>query len=297
MNTQFKLQCSTSFPGTLVEKSNGIDYKIQKAVDYIAQFDGAVIALSAGVDSSLVALLARKSLGDHTVAATALSESLPPGELDVAKKTAEQIGIRHVIVRTYELENPDYVRNGADRCYFCKETTYRELRLLANSQGFSSILDGTHVDDLEDDRPGMKAAKEAGVKSPLLYAGFTKQDVREAAKIFGLEVWDKPAMPCLSSRIVHGEEVTSEKLSAIGEAESFIKNLTKVRNLRVRHDGSEARIEVPPEERKAFFDEKVLDQIDEYLRKLGFSKVALDLRGYVKKKGQRDTSSISLPMA
>ncbi len=281
----------------MVEKSNGIDYKIQKAVDYIAQFDGAVIALSAGVDSSLVALLARKSLGDHAVAATALSESLPPGELDVARKTAELIGIRHVIVRTDELQNPDYVRNGVDRCYFCKETTYRELRLLANSEGLSSILDGTHVDDLEDDRPGMRAAQEAGVKSPLLYAGFTKQDVREAAKIFGLEVWDKPAMPCLSSRIEHGEPVTSEKLSAIGHAESFIKNLTKVRNLRVRFDGSEARIEVPPEERKAFFDERVLDQIDEHLRKLGFPRVVLDLRGYVKKRGLSDTAEISLPMA
>jgi uncharacterized protein len=297
-DAQFKLECSRSFYGTLAAKSNrSVDHKIEKAIDYITQFNSAVVALSAGVDSSLVAQLARKSLGERTIAATALSESLPPGELGIAKRTADQIGIKHVIVETDELSNPDYVRNGADRCYLCKETMYRELRFIAEKEGFETILDGTHVDDLGDDRPGLRAAQEAGVKSPLLFAGFSKEDVREAAKMFGLGVWDKPAMPCLSSRITHGQEVTIDKLHAVGQAEAFIKGLVNVRNLRVRSDRGEARIEVSPEDRQLFFDEDLLDRIDEALRKLGFSRVVLDLRGYATKQQKTNIPEIALPMA
>jgi uncharacterized protein len=273
-----------------------VDQKIEKAIEYISRFQGAVVALSAGVDSSLVAALARKSLGNKAIAATALSESLPPGELEVARKTAAQLGMKHYIVHTNELENPAYVRNSGDRCYHCKATTYRELRTLANKHRFSSILDGTHVDDLDDDRPGLNAAREMDVKSPLLYAGFSKDDVRQAAKIFGLEIWDKPAMPCLSSRIVHGQEVTSDKLSMIGQAELFIKNLTGVKVLRVRYDRDEARIEVLPEERKLLLDENIFDRIDKHLRELGFSRVTLDLHGYREKKKVRVIPEISLPM-
>ncbi len=273
-----------------------LDAKIEKAINLIRQNKGVVVALSAGVDSSLVAKLAHKALGDRAVAATAVSESLPPGELEVAKKTAAEIGIKHVIVRTDELQNPNYAANPADRCYYCKDTLYRELRTLAEDFGLKTILDGTQMDDLGDDRPGRRAAREAGVKSPLLEAEFSKNDVREAARSLGLSVWDKPAMPCLSSRIPHGQNVTEEKLWTIGQAELFIKQLTGVRDLRVRHHGVLARLEVTQEERHLFFDADIMDQIDAKLRSLGFTAVTLDPRGYQKPHAEGPIQGIVLPV-
>jgi uncharacterized protein len=258
---------------------------------------GAVVALSAGVDSSLVALLAHKALGDHAVAVTGVSESLPPHELEIAKETAKEIGIKHLVVQTGELQNPEYASNRADRCYYCKDTLYRELRTLANGLGLEGILDGTQVDDLGDDRPGFRAAQEAGVKSPLLMASFSKADVRETARVLGLSVWDKPAIPCLSSRITHGEEVTMIKLGMIGQAELYIKELTGVRNLRVRYSNASARIEVAPEERKVFFNEAVMDQVHRALKQLGFMTVTLDLKGYSRRESTPVADQLLLPMA
>ncbi len=274
-----------------------LDHKIDTALSRIRNFDGAVVALSAGVDSSLVAFFAREALGDRAIAATGVSESLPPGELDVARRTAAEVGIKHVIIRTNELHNQNYSSNPHDRCYHCKDTLYHELRALADSLKFDVILDGTHADDLGDVRPGLRAAEEAGVQSPLLSAGFSKQDVRDAARRFGLTVWDKPAMPCLSSRIPHGEEVTEDKLVMIGRAESFIKSVTGVRVLRVRSQQSLARIEVSPEKRNLFFDANLMTRIDEELRRIGFSAVTLDLRGYSTREGSAGRQELVLPMA
>ncbi len=274
-----------------------LQQKFDAALSQIRLSRGAVVALSAGVDSSLVALLAHKALGDHAVAVTGVSESLPPRELEIAQETAKEIGIKHLVVQTYELQNPEYASNRADRCYYCKDTLYRELRTLANGLGLEEILDGTQVDDLGDDRPGFRAAQEAGVKSPLLMASFSKAEVRETARVLGLSVWDKPAMPCLSSRINHGEEVTTDKLGMIGQAELYIKELTGVRNLRVRYSNSAARIEVAPEERKLFFDETVIDQVDRTLKGLGFMTVTLDLKGYSRKERTPVGDPLLLPMA
>ncbi len=274
-----------------------LQQKFDAAVAQIRLNKGAVVALSAGVDSSLVALLAHKALGDHAVAVTGVSESLPPHELEIAKETAKAIGIKHLVVQTNELQNPQYASNPADRCYYCKDTLYRELRTVADSLGFEAILDGTQVDDLSDDRPGFRAAEEAGVKSPLLVGSFSKADVRETARVLGLAVWDKPAMPCLSSRITHGEEVTTDKLGMIGRAELYIKELTGVRNLRVRYNNSSARIEVAPEERKLFFDETVMDQVDRALKQLGFMSVTLNMKGYSRKERTPVTDPLLLPMA
>ena len=274
-----------------------LQQKFDAALSQIRLSRGAVVALSAGVDSALVALLAHKALGDHAVAVTGVSESLPPHELEIAKETAKEIGIEHLVVQTYELQNPEYTSNRADRCYYCKDTLYRELRTLANGLGLEEILDGTQVDDLGDDRPGFRAAQEAGVKSPLLMASFSKAEVRETARVLGLSVWDKPAMPCLSSRINHGEEVTTDKLGMIGQAELYIKELTGVRNLRVRYSNSAARIEVAPEERKLFFDETVIDQVDRTLKGLGFMTVTLDLKGYSRKERTPVGVLLLLPMA
>ena len=289
---------SRNLPSNLVESLPGnLQQKFDAAVSQIRLSKGAVVALSAGVDSSLVALLAHKALGDQAVAVTGVSESLPPNELEVARETAKQIGIKHMVVQTHELLNPEYASNRADRCYHCKDTLYRELRTLANGLGLEDILDGTQVDDLGDDRPGFRAAEEAGVKSPLLMASFSKAEVRETARVLCLSVWDKPAMPCLSSRITHGEEVTTDKLGMIGQAELYIKELTGVRNLRVRYSNSAARIEVAPEERRLFFDETVMDQVDRTLKGLGFLTVTLDLKGYSRKVRTPMADPLLLPMA
>ncbi|OLE75588.1 TIGR00268 family protein [archaeon 13_1_20CM_2_54_9] len=261
-------------------ESPELSSKTERAVEIIRRSKGVVVALSAGVDSSLVAFIAHATLGDRSIAATAASESLSPGELETAKRIADEIGIGHVIVRTHELEDPNYSANGSNRCFYCKETLYKELRLIADKHGMMAILDGTQLDDLSDDRPGLQAALQAGVISPLLLAGFRKRDVREAARALGLSVWDKPAMPCLSSRIAHGETVTEQKLSMVGEAEDFIRSLTGVSELRVRYHTGLARIEVGPDERNLFFNEAVMDTISQKLLSLGFSSVTLDLRGY-----------------
>lgn len=277
--------------------SSVIEEKIESAVALISDYDGAIVALSAGVDSSLVAFLAHRALGDKAVAVTGVSESLAPDELEVAKQTAKAIGIRHLTVRTDELENPDYSSNPSNRCYYCKETLYKELRTIADDLGLQAILDGTQVDDLSDRRPGRRATKEADVFSPLLEASFSKSEVREAARLLGLSVWDKPAMPCLSSRIAHGEQITSARLRMVGEAESYIKSLTGVRILRVRYSNSSARIEVPPRERRVFVEERIMDQVDRELRRLGFESVTLDLRGYARDEKAHVKDELVLPMA
>jgi pyridinium-3,5-biscarboxylic acid mononucleotide sulfurtransferase len=295
---QFKVQLSNHLCPNLEESlPQNLRQKFDAAISQIRLGRGALVALSAGVDSSLVALLAYKAIKGSAVAVTGVSESLPPHELEIAKTTAKAIGIRHLIVRTDELQNPQYTSNRADRCYHCKDTLYRELRSIADDLGLEEILDGTQVDDLGDDRPGFRAAQEAGVKSPLLLASFSKADVRETARIMGLSVWDKPAMPCLSSRITRGEEVTTDKLGMVGQAELYIKEFTGVRNLRVRYSNSSARIEVAPEERKLFFDETIMDQVDRALKQLGFMTVTLDMKGYSRKERTLVADSMVLPMA
>ncbi len=269
--------------------------KIEQAINYIRRVNGAVVALSAGVDSSLVAVLARKALGQRALAVTGVSESLASTELEIAIKTAREIGIEHIIVETDELRNPLYVSNSGDRCYHCKQTLYHELRKIADSHGYEAILDGTQKDDLGDPRPGLTAAREQGVLSPLLHSGFSKNDVRGAAKSLGLSIWDKPAMPCLSSRIPEGEIVTVQKLEMIDRAESYVRSLVTVRELRVRNHLGSARIEVAPDERHLFFEEELMSQIDRELRKIGFSSVTLDLKGYSKSK--HSEAEVILPLS
>jgi len=265
--------------------STDLQVKMENVIHIISQFNGAVVALSAGVDSSLVAALARKALGDRVVAVTALSESLAPGEMEIAQKTATQIGIRHVIVTTDEVHNASYKANPSNRCYYCKDTLYRELRRQADKSSFEAVLDGTQLDDLGDNRPGLLAAREAGVRSPLAEAGFSKKEVRETARLLGLDVWDKPAMPCLSSRIPHGEEITVQKLSQVGEAESIVKRLSGARDIRVRHHGTVAAIEISQEELPLFHQDGLMNQVEEELRRLGFTTVTIGPRQYANKLG------------
>jgi uncharacterized protein len=274
---------------------SAVQSKIEQAINYIRRVNGAVVALSAGVDSSLVAVLAKKALGKKALAVTGVSESLASTELEIAVKTAREIGIEHIIVETDELRNPSYVSNSGDRCYHCKQTLYHELRKIADSHGYEAILDGTQKDDLGDHRPGLIAAREQGVLSPLLHSGFSKNDVREAGRSLGLTIWNKPAMPCLSSRIPAGQTVTVEKLKMIDSAESYVRSVVPVRDLRVRNDTGTARIEVAPNERHLFFGEELMSRIDRELRRIGFSSVTLDLKGYSKSK--HSTAEVMLPIS
>lgn len=265
---------------SLIPTGADLQAKIERAVHIISEFNGAIVALSAGVDSSLVAALAHKALGNRAIAVTAVSESLAPGEIETAKKTARHVRIKHVIVTTNEVHNASYKANPSDRCYYCKDTLYHELRRQAENYRFEAILDGTQLDDFGDTRPGLLAAKEAGVRSPLAEAGFSKKDVRETARLLGLEVWDKPAMPCLSSRIPHGEEITVEKLSQVGEAESMVKRLTGARDIRVRHHGQVAAIEVSQEELPLFDQDGLMSRIEAEVRQIGFTSLTIGPRKY-----------------
>jgi len=263
---------------SLIPVAAGLQAKIERAVHIISEFNGAIVALSAGVDSSLVAALAHKALGSRAIAVTAVSESLAPGEIDIAKKTARHVRIKHIIVTTDEVHNSSYKANPSNRCYYCKDTLYQELRRQADSFRFEAILDGTQLDDFGDTRPGLLAAKEAGVRSPLAEAGFSKKDVRETARLLGLEVWDKPAMPCLSSRIPHGKEITVEKLFQVGEAESMVKHLSGAQDIRVRHHGQVAAIEVSQEELSLFGQDGLMSRIEAELRQMGFTSLTIGPR-------------------
>ncbi len=209
----------------------------------IKRLDGAIVAFSGGVDSALILKIAYDELGDKVIAVTADSASLPRRELEETKKIAERIGAKHLIIETQETENKNYLNNPIDRCYYCKSELYSKLKKIANQLGIKNIINGTNLDDLDDYRPGLQAAKENNVISPLKDVGLKKDDVRELAKHFKLEVWDKPSSPCLSSRIPHNQAITLKKLAMVEEAENILKDLG-IRELRVRHFGEIARIEV-----------------------------------------------------
>ena len=265
---------------TLPEMSADLRSKTGLILKEIRSFRRVIVAFSGGVDSTLVAHLAKLALGEDVIAVTADSPSLAAYELEETKRLAVQIGVRHVIVRTRELEDPNYVSNATNRCYFCKKELSQKLKQLAAELKISFILDGTNADDLTGHRPGAVALSEEDVRSPLADVGMTKTEVRELAALFGLPNSDKPSMPCLSSRVQYGEIITPERLRRIERSEMFIRSLTGVRELRVRDHGNWARIEVGRDERHFFFNEELLDKTTTALRELGFMYVTFDLLGY-----------------
>lgn len=239
-----------------------------------------IVAFSGGVDSAVVAHAAQLALGGDALAMTGVSASLASGELDLARRIAQASGVRHETIVTDELSDPQYLQNAPDRCFHCKTELYSQLSTEGLRRGIATIVNGANVDDLGDFRPGMKAASQHGVRSPLAECGLNKQAVRQLAKHWKIEVWDKPATPCLSSRIAYGVSVTPERLAMIDGAEQLLR-ATGLSSVRVRlHPNDLARLEAPLEALSLLCEESTRTLIVERLRELGFRFVTLDLEGF-----------------
>ncbi len=273
---------------------SSLDEKRAALLAAVRRLESCAIAFSGGVDSVVVAKAAALALGDAAVAVTGVSASLAQGELEDAQSLAALIGIRHVVVNTDELANPDYLRNAPDRCYHCKTELYTQLERLLPELGVRAIVNGANADDLGDYRPGMLAASEHRIHSPLAECGITKAEVRELAAAWQLPVWDKPATPCLSSRVAYGEEVTPTRLAMIDRAERFLRS-RGLGNLRVRyHKGDLARIEVPLADLDRLCQGELRGELTAELRKIGFKFVTLDLEGF-RSGSLNQLVTISLP--
>ncbi len=241
--------------------------------------DRVIIAFSGGVDSTFLLKAASISGLSSLLAVTGVSESLPEEECSFATETASSLNVSHTIINTEEMQNSSYTSNPPNRCYYCKKELFGKLKELAKRENYSFILDGTNSDDAHDWRPGNRAAGEEGVKSPLLEAGLTKDEIRKLSKDLGLPTWNKPATPCLASRFPYGQHITSEALGKVHKAESFIKKYGP-EELRVRSHADTARIEINPGDFPKLTDERARLEIINYLKSLGFKNITLDLQGF-----------------
>jgi uncharacterized protein len=242
-------------------------------------FPSLLVGYSGGVDSALLAVRARRVLGrDRMLAVLGVSPSLAAAQREQAGAVALQFDVPLLEVATYELDDPGYAANAPDRCYFCKRELWTQLRNVATERGLAAVADGTNADDLGDHRPGLRAADERGIRSPLAEAGYDKAAVRREARELGIPIWAAPAAPCLASRVRYGLTVTPPRLRQVERAEALLRGLGIAGDLRVRHRGDEARIEVDPSELAAV--RRGIDGIAEALLGLGFSRVTLDLEGY-----------------
>jgi uncharacterized protein len=278
-----------------------LESKLNDLRRIVGAMESAVVAFSAGVDSTFVAAVAADVLGARALAVTGVSPSIPKSEVEEAQALAHRIGIRHILLDTSEMDRPGYVENSPERCYHCKTELYSLLEAMAERDGIGFVLDGCNMDDLGDHRPGRAAAAEHRVRSPLIEAGLAKAEIRELSKRMGLPTWDKPAMACLSSRIPYGTPVTIEALDQVGAAEAFLRALG-FRQLRVRHHTDVARIEVELEHLAGVLEHR--DRIVARFKNLGYRYVTLDLAGFrsgsmndVLPAGARGAADAVIPIA
>ncbi len=254
--------------------------KRDRLLELLRSFGSCAVAFSGGLDSTVLAKAAQLALGEKAVAVTGVSESLAAGELDECRQLASIIGIRHQVVQTEELSNPDYQRNSSDRCYHCKSELFARVERIAQQVDAAVVADGSNWDDQGEHRPGLKAARDRRVRSPLAECALTKAELCALAAHWGIPAWDKPATPCLSSRIAYGEQVTPQRLAMIDQAERFLRG-KHFQPLRVRyHKGDMARIEVAPEAIARLLDPDLRQEVVRALKAAGFKYVAIDLEGF-----------------
>jgi uncharacterized protein len=275
-----KVPSEFDFPKQILSMTSELQSKYSHLQSILRELGSVVIGYSGGVDSTLLIKVAADVLGENALAVIGKSETYPTREFEEAVQLAKSFGARYKVVNTEETDNLKFAENPPDRCYFCKTELFSKLRLIAEEEGIPWIADGTITDDVRDFRPGMRAKKEQNVCSPLLVAGFSKNDVRELSKFLGLPTWDKGSFACLSSRFPYWTPITKEALMKIDSAETLFRDLG-FRYFRVRHhDDKTARIEVAPQEIHRLLENELREKIVSHLKMLGFTYVTLDLQGY-----------------
>ncbi len=263
-----------------------INKKLEKLKKYVRGLERVLIAFSGGTDSTLLLAIAHDVLGDNVLAATDISSIHPSFELETAKSLTNQLGIEHILFITPQLDDPQFVANTPQRCYYCKKLIVNELKKIAKEKNISHIAHGANMDDLRDYRPGMAAADEMGVLAPLVQAGLNKEEIRFMCRKMGLTVWNRPSMACLATRIPYGHPVTSEKLQMVDNAEAFLRGIGFL-EVRVRHYGDVGVIELGVEELARAMEPGTRSRIIEHLKSLGFKHISLDLEGYLSGKMNR----------